>query len=274
MHTIRKYGESCCGCLKPVRQWLNQSSSGHQDFLTAPFEIEIKFIFEDFEMENKDCKGFSNAIRSLLVDNILRNLSFDPQNDQDIIPEVVLNNSVLKTLLAPNVTQPNSNVNILSKLKQKLVEKKIVEGIVYDDEDDNKDTILYSGLHYMLENEYFNDAFILHDETNEEFDKIISEMTQENASHDANHLELLKSLSENKKEEGPSFDTRLMLSKNWAGIKNVFRFQPLWHIQNYFGEYIAFYFAFCGSIISYLWVPTFTGIAFFVVGAINKYKTF
>ena len=46
--------------------------------------------------------------------------------------------------------------------------------------------------------------------------------------------------------------------------------KPLFDIRNYFGEYFAFYFAFCGHLLSSLWIPAFTGIAFFVVGVINK----
>ena len=262
--------------MKPLKSWLNQSSSGlKNDSFTAPFDIDIKFIFEDFEVENKNCKGFSNAIRSLLVDNILRNMSFDPKNDQEVIPEVVLQNPVLKTLLAPAVEELNSNENLLSKLKQKLIEKKIIEGIVCDDQEVDKDTILFPGLHYMLEYKYFSDAFIMHDETNQpkEFDKMIFEMTRQHATNDANHLELLKSIAENKKEDS-ILDTRLMLGKTWAGMRNVFRFQPLWHVQDYFGEYIAFYFAFCGSLISSLWILTITGIAIFIVGTIYQYQFF
>lgn len=47
----------------------------------------------------------------------------------------------------------------------------------------------------------------------------------------------------------------------------------MWEIQDYFGEYIAFYYAFSGALITSLWLPTFIGIAFFVTGVIYRYVT-
>ncbi len=60
------------------------------------------------------------------------------------------------------------------------------------------------------------------------------------------------------------------LDSSWASLRNLFKYQPLWGIRSYFGEYVALYFAFCGVLISSLWIPTLTGVAFFALGLIDR----
>lgn len=60
------------------------------------------------------------------------------------------------------------------------------------------------------------------------------------------------------------YDKREMLNYTWA--KRWIRYQPLWKIRNYFGEKIALYFAWAGTLIYTLWVPTLFGLAVFAYG--------
>jgi hypothetical protein len=46
----------------------------------------------------------------------------------------------------------------------------------------------------------------------------------------------------------------------------MFTFQPINSVRDYFGEEIAFYFAFVGVIITSLWIPSLVGFAFFFAG--------
>ena len=90
------------------------------------------------------------------------------------------------------------------------------------------------------------------------------------------NVELLNSLDEEiykineKNNTTTDCDMREKLDKKWASLKRVFSFQPLWLIRDYFGEQISLYFAFCGALLSSLWFPSIVGIAFFVVGVINR----
>lgn len=215
--------------MKPLKNWFNGASrKPDYDALTAPFEIDINFIFENFDDKTEDCKGFSNAIRSLLVDNILRNMYFDSKNDQKEIPDNILGNTVLKELLAPNNLQADSSSDIFKKLRKKLVEKKMIRGFTFDIQDD--ETFDCPGIHYMLDRKYFDDVFILHDETKEhkEFDNMLFELKHGHHGRiDSKQIQMLKQVDHNRKENDnkKTLDIRSQLSNSWGSLKCAFRFQ-------------------------------------------------
>jgi len=62
---------------------------------------------------------------------------------------------------------------------------------------------------------------------------------------------------------GSGEDARHDLSRCWA---RSCRFQPLCKIRNYFGEKIALYFAWSGTLIISLWPPMLFGFAVFLYG--------
>ena len=78
-------------------------------------------------------------------------------------------------------------------------------------------------------------------------------------------------LNESKKAEEDihANDPRSKLTKTWSGIKNMLKLQPLWDIRDYLGEYVAFYYAFCGVLITSLWLPSLAGLAVIIWGSIN-----
>ena len=113
----------------------------------------------------------------------------------------------------------------------------------------------------MLNNKYFTDAFILHDQT----DKY--HYLQRMLLYDGNNkeeFELLPPVS------STTTDYRRALQKDWASPKNFYKSQPLNIIRNYFGEAFALYFAWLGVFNFTLIFPMIIGVIFFIVGIINR----
>jgi hypothetical protein len=53
---------------------ITQKSSKNRKTICAPFQKDIFYIFENFEENIEKSKGFTNTIRSLLVENILNHI--------------------------------------------------------------------------------------------------------------------------------------------------------------------------------------------------------
>lgn len=112
----------------------------------------------------------------------------------------------------------------------------------------------------MLHHKYFLDAFTLHDQSGDDPGrKILVDMMY--GMHGINgHVAKATPLPS---EDPIVDDTRRDLDRTWA---RSCRFQPLWKIRNYFGEKIALYFAWCGTLILTLWLPMLFGFAVFLYG--------
>lgn len=103
------------------------------------------------------------------------------------------------------------------------------------------------GLGYMLMEEAYTDAFILHEKS--EYD---SEFPLADAGDDHSF------------PHGQDIaDPRKALHDTW--LKH-FRYQPLWKIRNYFGEKIALYFGWLGLLTMSLVIPMLLGLAIFLWG--------
>ena len=189
-------------------------------------------------------------------------MSFDPLNagTQDDDDEIIEENTETSEFI-----NLDSSLNMIDTLKEKLIAKKLIRG--YENEEKNK--ILFSGLPYMLENEYFNNAYILHDES--EINKDLNEILLETIKNDkTRNLKELKNLFENT-DKILSEDRRAELHRKWANLGYMLRFQPLSIIKNYYGEQITLYYSFVGVLISTLWIVVLAGIAVFIMGVIDKY---
>jgi hypothetical protein len=146
--------------------------------------------------------------------------------------------------------------NLLVDNILKTVEVNIINDNVDDNKNERKEK--FEGLEYMLENNYFQDAFTLHEETRHPF-----EMKQFKKT--ANFL--FKTTNFNL-QETIKHDKRIELQEKWANLTNLLklRYQPINLIKSYFGEEIAIYFAWVGMINTYLCAISFIGICFFVAG--------
>ena len=216
------------------------------------YDPSIRFMFEGIDDMEKYPNGpFSNTIRSLLVDNILKNISYLSENEK---MKLKLGNTIKNII--------DNNANTHETEPENHGKKALAQTIKVFDNINS-----YKGLPYMLKKKYFEDAFILHDETTHkqhlrQFFNYIDKQNLANEPISAENVyENLISF-----ENSGTVDIRKDLFMKWASFKNIFKYQPMWDIRNYFGESNAFYFAFVGVFISSLWLPTLIGFIFFIYG--------
>lgn len=119
----------------------------------------------------------------------------------------------------------------------------------------------------MLKSKHFEEAFILHDESDHNFElqKFLEKANilfkDENEINAVSLYRVFKS-DGNKSHR----DIRHELHSKWASFKNLFKYQPITLVRDYFGEEIALYFAWAGMLITSVWIPTLIGLIFFFVG--------
>ncbi|XP_071847241.1 anoctamin-7-like isoform X4 [Apostichopus japonicus] len=135
----------------------------------------------------------------------------------------------------------------------------IINMDIRDDADQKeKDYVKRRGLPYMLLKKVYSDAFILHEESQYE---------------DLSDDELDEKRLESKRKDtfDPKIDPREELQRTWC---KSCKYQPLWKIRNYFGEQIAFYFAWAGSMATVLWIPMILGLGIWAYGLYLSISTY
>jgi len=108
--------------------------------------------------------------------------------------------------------------------------------------------VFKTGLSALLHSKAYIDAFILNDRS--QYDSKFALPKKKELTFVP---ESLAELSDSRKDLN---DTWLKWTKN----------QPLWKIRNYYGEKIAFYFAWLGVLVTSLWIPVLLGLAIFIFG--------
>lgn len=93
--------------------------------------------------------------------------------------------------------------------------------------------------------------------------KIPPENSKDNTFHKSNRVGTPRQDSKKVGEEDVEKDPRKELNDKWAGF---FRLQPMTKIRDYFGEKIAFYFAWAGFLVTTLWLPMLFGLVIFIYG--------
>ena len=92
------------------------------------------------------------------------------------------------------------------------------------------------GLPFMLNQKYFDDAFVLHDRTKfyPHLEKMLTKMKKSEVDY---YSSLIGDIfAKDKSESQISEDKRKILQDKWASFKNIHKFQPFNLIRDYFGE--------------------------------------
>ena len=122
----------------------------------------------------------------------------------------------------------------------------------------------FIGLAHLLHKGYYSDCFILHDESQN------NNVDNDYDKHETNNVEgnSYFMMSHSSGNRGLERDERRDLDQTWT---RPFKYQPLWKIRNYFGERVAFYFAWSGSLCTTLWLPSIFGIFVFFYGLHERF---
>ena len=129
------------------------------------------------------------------------------------------------------------------------------------------------GLPLFLSEDIFDEGFVLHEQTcHEIFMEEMEKFKRDNKGYSPTSIEYLE---DNIKHFAMTSadDPRAYLQNHWASLKNLFKFQPLNEIKDYFGVKNGLYFGFVGSFITMLWPASLIGAFCWLFGVIfyNKY---
>ncbi|CAB3401722.1 unnamed protein product [Caenorhabditis bovis] len=108
------------------------------------------------------------------------------------------------------------------------------------------------GLNWLLMQDAYTDAFVLHAPSTEE--PYFREMK---TKCESNYTQFIAEIDD---------DPRKSLGDSW---RRWLKFQPLNKIREYFGEQIAYYFAWQGTFVTLLWPATIFGLIVFVSGLVD-----
>ncbi|XP_071087079.1 anoctamin-7-like [Haliotis cracherodii] len=231
-----------CGIDAKVSQnrlsaWIERhfETDNEVDYVSATFLMDSIHVFENHE---DPTVFFRPSLRSLLCHHMLINLDIRTvkEREEGWPADAVEERSCLDRTLTACFGK-----------RDKETERK------------NTKVLKKKGLPYLLMKKCYTDAYILHEDSvkrakKEEIDGLFYPETKE--EEDRMKVETPISLIS---------DPRKEMDETWT---KLFKFQPLWKIRNYFGEKIAFYFAWSGMLITTLWIPTLFGLGIFVYGLV------
>jgi hypothetical protein len=189
----------------------------------------------------------------LLVDYILKELSFSHDN--------LKTNRFKKGLFGMITNLPESTFQSINNKARNMFKN---DSSSDDSQLDEKEKKIYEGLPFMLNQGYFDDAFVLHEQSTHNLNLQLVVGAVDKHLFEGKDMNVIDNRSAN--SDLLYEDNRKELHTKWAKLTNIFKFQPIMAIRNYFGEETAFYFAWVGCLISTLYLPTIIGIIFFGIG--------
>jgi hypothetical protein len=188
---------------------------GQEKNISFPFQVATKFIFDGFE---NDRVPFSNTIRSLLVDSILNSLKFVAKSEMKDLKKLGFQKALEISLNSQNKSESDNKDPEYGAFKKEFLKTQ-------------------QGLPFMLNQKYFDDAFVLHDRTKfyPHLEKMLTKMKKNEVDYYSSLVGDI--LAKDKSSESQiSEDKRKILQVKWASFKNIYKFQPFNLIRDYFGE--------------------------------------
>ncbi|CAH8629126.1 unnamed protein product [Schistosoma rodhaini] len=239
---------------KPLRQLVNPTpkTSVFKDFLkclrmdkniikpidtcyTWPFSMNRQYLFDI--PENKD-EFFTAVERALVLDHILRRTGYkseDLVNTEDLY-EPSISDIVTSHDLADENSGSSNQANSLYVMATKNL-----------------------GITKLISDGIFSAAYPLHEPT-----KKLSLITlQQNIITPSCYGPAGSTLAPTE------FNNRILLQRYWASYKMLFKCQPISYIRYYFGEAVAFYFAWLGFYTAWLLPIAILGIIVFLFGLLD-----
>jgi len=174
--------------------------------------------------------------------------------------------------LFEGIDDPNFPEGPFSKCTRSLLCDSILNNIEVQYQYNGKMKTI-KGLPSMITDDYFDESFLLHEQTSHKvFMAVMEDFKEQHKDYSETSLEYIDSIFKYFSTIDSIEDPRAYLQDNWASMKNIVRFQPLDKIRDYFGEKNAIYFGFVGTFITMLWIPSIVGILFFIFGILFYYK--
>lgn len=219
--------------------------------LSTVFDPTIKHMYVGINDEKHFPMGpLSNNTRMILVENMLNNVTF--LNNSEILKQKT-EEKIKEIIMKNKYDMTNGNREEPTPILAKSANFQAV------DQDDKLQAC--KGLMFMIDEKYFDDAFVIHDESVKEI-KFLNGLIDYVNENDSESSEKVNKIV----VDGIECQGREHLKSNWASMKKVFHFQPLWEMKDYLGEEKTFYFAWLGTFITALWLLAIFGIVVTCIG--------
>nr|KAI8757561.1 anoctamin-6-like isoform X1 [Biomphalaria glabrata] len=199
---------------------------------------------------NKYLETEKNVVKFICTPFIMKQFHFFENHDD---PDTFFMTAI-RSLLVHNILikcDIRSEIEKLEEDKEENIQLEIFEPVLV-----KVQSLHMKGLNYMLMKKAYIQCFPLHEES--QLDTMYTS---------SNLKKQLPILTKNYTEEN---DIRLQLNKEWT---TMFGYQPIWKIRCYFGEKIAFYFAWAGMFVTTLWVPMVIGWVVFSYGLYQSFTS-
>ncbi|CAH8592801.1 unnamed protein product [Schistosoma intercalatum] len=202
---------------------------------TWPFSLNRQYLFDI--PENKD-EFFTAVERALVLDHILRRTGYkseDLVNTEDLY-EPSISDIVTSHDLADGNSGSSNQANSLYVMATKNL-----------------------GITKLISDGIFSAAYPLHEPT----EKLSLITLQQKTISPSCYGPAGNTLAPTE------FNNRILLQRYWASYKMLFKCQPISYIRYYFGEAVAFYFAWLGFYTAWLLPIAIFGIVVFFFGLLD-----
>ncbi|CAH8605802.1 unnamed protein product [Schistosoma guineensis] len=202
---------------------------------TWPFSLNKQYLFDI--PENKD-EFFTAVERALVLDHILRRTGY---KSEDLVnTEDLYEPSISDIVTSHDLADENSGSSNQANSSYVMATKNL-------------------GITKLISDGIFSAAYPLHEPT----EKLSLITLQQKTISPSCYGPAGNTLAPTE------FNNRILLQRYWASYKMLFKCQPISYIRYYFGEAVAFYFAWLGFYTAWLLPIAIFGILVFLFGLLD-----